>query len=47
MERSVGQANTPKGAKRYWRTLLALMSLKDGVMYPTDHVFSPSDLLTI
>ena len=47
MERSVCQANTPKGAKRYWRTLLALMSLKDGLMYPSDHVFSPSDLLTI
>ena len=47
MERSVCQANTPKGAKRYWRIVFALISLKDGLKYPSEHVFSPSDLLTI
>ena len=44
---SVCNANTPKNAKRYWRTLLALMSLKDGVMYPHDHIFCASDLLSL
>ena len=31
---SVSLASTPKNAKRDWNTLLLLMSLKDGVLYP-------------
>ena len=44
---NVSLASAPKNAKRYWSTLLSLMSLKDGVLYPQDHVFTSAQLLTL
>lgn len=44
---TVSYATTPKFAKSYWNTLLQLMSLKDGVCYPKDHIFTRSELLQL
>ena len=38
---------TPKNVRRYWSTLLALMSLKDGVMYERNRIFTNEHLLTL
>lgn len=43
----VSYETTPKNVRRYWSTLLSLMSLKDGVMYDRDHVFTDEHLLTL
>ena len=43
----VSYETTPNNVKRYWSTLLSLMSLKDGVMYNRDHTFTDEHLLTL
>ena len=46
----VSYETTPKNVKRYWSTLLSLlslMSLKDGVMYQRDRTFTREHLLTL